>query len=67
MSEYTGNSYIEMLENLNNTELERLNKIKEFMNKPDYKKLKEKYIADREKLSNALENFLEPISDYETQ
>jgi len=65
MSKYTGNSYLEMIEELNNSELERLTKIKTFMNKPDYKKQREKYIADREILSNALENFFEPMSSYE--
>jgi len=67
MSEYTGNSYIEMIEELNNSELERLTKIKDFMNKPDYKKQREKYIADREILSNALEKFFEPMSNYEME
>ena len=67
MSEYTGNSYIEMIEELNNSELERLTKIKNFMNKPDYKKQREKYIADREILSNALEKFFEPMSNYEME
>ena len=67
MSEYTGNSYLEMTEQLNNSELERLNKIKDFMTKPDYKKQKEKYIADKEKLSNALEKFFEPMSSYEME
>lgn len=67
MSEYTGSSYVEMIENLNTAELERLTKIKDFMNKPDYKKLKEKYIIDREALSGALEKFFEPISTYEME
>ena len=67
MSEYNGNSYLEIIEELNNTELKRLNKIKDFMNRPDYKKQKEKYIADREALSNALENFFESTSNYETE
>ena len=67
MSEYTGNSYLKMIENLNATELERLNKIKDFMNKSDYKKLKEEYVADRETLSNALEKFFEPVSNYEME
>lgn len=67
MSEYTGNSYIEMIEELNNSELERLTKIKDFMNKPDYKKQREKYIANREKLSSALEKFFEPMSSYEME
>ena len=67
MSEYDGNSYLEMIEDLNKTELEKLNKIKDFMNKPDYKKLKEKYITDREILSNALEKFFEPMSNYEME
>ena len=67
MSEYTGNSYLEMIEDLNNTELEKLNKIKNFMNKPDYKKQKEKYISTKESLYNALEKFFEPLSNYETE
>lgn len=67
MSEYAGNSYVEMIEELNTSELKRLNKIKDFMNKPDYKKQKEKYIADKETLSNILEKFIEPISNYETE
>lgn len=67
MSEYTGNTYFEMIEDLNNAELERLNKIKDIMNKPDYKKIREKYIADRENLSNALETFFEPVSNYEIE
>ena len=67
MSEYTGNSYLEMIEELNNSELERLTKIKNFMNKPDYKKQREMYIADREILSNILEKFLEPMFNYEME
>lgn len=67
MSEYNGNSYFEMIENLNNAELERLTKIKDFMSKPNYKKLKEEYVADRETLSNALEKFFEPVSNYEME
>ncbi len=67
MSEYTGNSYIKMIEELNNSELERLSRIKDFMNKPDYKNQREKYIADRETLSNALEKFFEPMSSYEME
>ena len=48
MSEYNGNSYLEMIEDLNKSELEKLKQIKDFMNKPDYKKLREQYIAERE-------------------
>lgn len=67
MSEYNGNSYLDMIEELNNSELEKLNKIKIFMSKPDYKQHKEKYVADRETLSSALEKFFEPISNYEME
>ena len=67
MSKYTGNSYLEMIKELNNSELERLTKIKNFMNTPDYKKQKEMYIADREILSNILEKFLEPMFNYEME
>lgn len=67
MSEYNGNSYLEMIEELNKSELEKLNDIKNFMSKPDYQKSKEKYIADRETLSNDLEKFFEPISNYEME
>lgn len=67
MCEYDGNNYLEMIEELNNVELEKLNKIKDFMNKPDYKKQREKYIADRENLANALEKFSEPLFNYEME
>lgn len=67
MSEYFGNSYIEMIEDLNKTELEKLNKIKDIMNKPDYKKLKEKYISDRKTVFDAFEKLFEPISNYEIE
>lgn len=67
MSEYIGNNYVEMIEELNTSELKKLNKIKDFMNKPDYKKQKEKYIAEKEKLSNILEKFIEPMCNYEIE
>jgi len=67
MCEYNGISYLEMIKDLNKSELERLNKIKDFMSKPNYKKLKEKYIINRGTLSNALEKFFEPISNYEME
>jgi len=67
MSEYDGNNYLEMIGEINKTEIDRLNKIKDIMNKPDYKKLKEKYITERETLSNYLEKFFEPMSNYEME
>lgn len=67
MSEHTGNSYLEVLEELNAPQLKKLNIIKNFMNKPDYKKLRQNYITDRETLSNALEKFFEPMSNYEME
>lgn len=67
MSEYNSNNYLKMIEEINKTEIDKLNKIKEFMNKPDYKKLKERYITEREKLSNSLEKFFEPMSNYEME
>lgn len=67
MAEYTGNSYFEMIKVVNNSELKRLNKIKALMNKSDYKELKERYIAERDSLSNAFENFFEPLSNYEME
>lgn len=65
MCEYSGNSYVEMIESLNAPKLSNLNQIKEFMNKPDYIKLRENYIETRDSLSNALEKFFEPLSAYE--
>ena len=56
-----------MIKDLNNTELKKLNKIKNFMNTPDYKKQKEKYLSTKEILTNALEKFFEPLSNYETK
>jgi len=67
MSEYNGNSYLEMTEKLYNAELEKLNKIKDLMNRPDYKELKEKYTSDEEILLNTLEKFFEQMSNYETE
>lgn len=67
MSEYAGNSYLEMMNELNSSELERLNKIKTFMSKPDYKDLKRKYMADKDKLSNTLEKFINPLFNYEME
>lgn len=67
MSEYAGDSYIEMVNELNSSELKRLNKIKTFMNKPNYKNLKGKYIADKEKLANNLEEFINPLFNYEME
>lgn len=67
MSEYDSNNYLEMIEEINKTEIAKLNKIKDIMNQPDYKKLKEKYITERETLSDALQKFYEPISNYEME
>lgn len=61
MSEYSGNSYFTMVEDLNKVELEKLNKIKNLMSKSNYKNLKEKYISERDALSNSLEKFNEFI------
>lgn len=67
MSEYAGDTYLEMIENSNKFELEQLSKIKDFMNKPAYQDLREKYIENKETLSNAVEKFLEPLSTYEIE
>jgi len=67
MSEYSGNSYYEMTEEITKSKLENLNKIKSLMNTPGYTEQKEKYIADRETLSNALTDFFEPLSNYEME
>lgn len=67
MSDYAGNSYLEIVNELNSSELERLNKIKTFMSKPDYKDLKRKYMAEKDKLANTLENFISPLFDYEME
>ena len=67
MCEYDGNSYSEMLEFLNKPELDNLYKIKDFMKQPNYKDLREKYITERDALSNALDKFFEPISNYEME
>ena len=65
MSEYAGNSYFEMIESLNKSELERLKQIKDFMLKPNYIKLRKDYIETRDSFSNTLEKFFEPLSNYE--
>lgn len=67
MSEYNGNSYLEMIENLNKSEVKKFNNLKILMNKPNYKELKEKYSSDLNLLSDALEVFYKPISDYERE
>lgn len=67
MCEYDGHSYFEMLESSNKSELEKLRQIKDFMNQPDYKDLRKTYIQARTSLSDAVEKFLEPISDYEIE
>ena len=67
MSEYDGTNYLKMIEEINKTEIDKLNKIKDIMNKTNYKELKEKYIIERETLSNALEKFYEPMSNYEME
>lgn len=67
MTEYDGNSFLEMIESSNKTELQRLNKIKNFMNKPDYSKLKEEYVKNRDSLSKALSKLTEPVSNYEME
>ena len=67
MSEYDGDNYSEMINDLNTTELKRLNTIKEFMSKPNYKELKEKFLADKAILASNLEKFFEPISNYEME
>lgn len=66
MCNYSENSYIEMIKSLNKSELAKLTKIKNFMNKPNYKQLKENYIKTRNSFSNAVEKFFEPLSTYET-
>lgn len=48
MCEYEGNSFSEMIDSLNKSELQRLNQIKDFMNKPDYIELRENYIKARD-------------------
>lgn len=67
MAEYNGNSYFEMIENLNKSEIEKFNNLKILMNKPNYKELKEKYLADLKILSNAFKIFHESISNYEME
>lgn len=67
MSEYAGNSYFEMIESLNKSELERLNQIKDFMLKPDYVQLRNAYMETRNSFSNILETFFEHLSNYEME
>lgn len=67
MADFPYGNYSQMIEELNNEELEKLNKIKEFMNRPSYKKEREKYIAQRDRLSSAVEKFFETMANYETE
>lgn len=64
MCEYEGNSFSEMIDSLNKSELQRLNQIKDFMNKPDYIELRKNYIKARDSLSNTLEEIVEPLSHF---
>lgn len=67
MSEYDGKSYLEMVTQSTKTELQRLNKIKEFMNQPNYMELKQQYLNTKNKISNNIEELFEPISNYELE
>ena len=67
MSEYNGNSYLEMIEASNKSEIRKLLQIKEFMNKPNYTELIENYIKTRDSLSNNIEKLFDPISNYEIE
>lgn len=67
MADFPYNNYSQMLEELNSEELQKLNKIKEFMNRPSYKKEREKYIAQRDILSSDVEKFFETMSNYEME
>jgi len=67
MSEYDGNNFAEMIETSKKAELQTLNEIKNFMNRPNYMKEREIYIKTRDSLSEVLDKLMEPVSDYETE
>lgn len=67
MCDYNGTDYHEMITSVNKEQLQRLNKIRDFMHKPGYKELRQNYINERDLLSNALEEIFQSFSDYEHQ
>lgn len=67
MHDYDGNSFLEMIQTSTQEELQKLNKIKDFMMQINYKELKQNYIQVRDSLSNVVEQFYDSLSYYETE